>query len=168
MFAVILSEDDAFYRSVAHRSRLHKYSVVRYRDPVKLADNLPELRPELLIIRGMDFPLHWEAIASQLLCTKNLNATKVVLFLSDSGGPVRAWPNVSVLFEATLPGSGPALSDETSKELSTLLSPGRNMRQAHDSQPSPPSPSTTQGLASSRLNRAAGKSSTSKAKYGGY
>jgi hypothetical protein len=80
MFAVILSEDDAFYRSVAHRSRLHNYSVARYRDPVKLADNLPELRPELVVIRGIDFPLHWEMLASQLLCMKNLERHQVSLF----------------------------------------------------------------------------------------
>jgi len=164
MFAVILSEDDAFYRSVAHRSRLHKYSVIRYRDPIKLADNLPELKPELIIIRGQDFPLHWEVLASQLLCTKNLKATRIVLFLAETMGTPHTWPNVSTLYEPTGRSAGSALSEETSKGLSALLSSSKNSRSSHDSPVSTPTfpAGQSSGLSTSRLIRAAGKSSSVK------
>jgi len=165
MFAIILSEDDAFYRSVAHRSRLHKYSVIRYRDPVKLADNLPELRPELIIIRGLDFPLHWEVLASQLLCSKTLKTVRIVLFLAESMGIPAAWPNVSILYEPTGRGTGTALSEEASKALSALLSPGRISRLSREDSASAPVPASVpaSGRSLSRLISAAGKSSSVKA-----
>jgi len=125
MFAVILAEDDAFFRTVAHRSRLHKYSVARYRDPVKLADNLPELRPELLVIRGTDYPLHWEILASQLFCSRSPAESRILLFLPENHAIPFNWPNVSVVSEKAEPSSTSALSDEAAKEFSALLSPQR-------------------------------------------
>ena len=162
MFAVILSEDDAFYRSVAHRSRLHNYSVARYRDPVKLADNLPELRPERVVIGIIDYPLHWEMLASQLLCMKNLSATRIVLFLPENLSPSHGWPNVNLLLEPAGRGTGSALSEKTSKEFSALLSPGRTTGRGHDSAGASSSSTPVSGLTSSRLMRAAGKSSSAK------
>jgi|GEM_PF-850832 hypothetical protein len=166
MVAIILSEDDAFYRSVAHRSRLHKYNVIRYRDPVKLADNLAELKPELIIIRGVDFPRHWEVIASQLLCTRNYSSTRIVLFLALGTSTSFSWPNVSVLYEPAERGSGSLLSEEAAKEFSVLISPGKSPKQGHESLSASSTLALTAsqvtGLSASRLIRAASKSSSIK------
>jgi hypothetical protein len=80
VLAVVLAEDDAFFRSVSHRLRLHRFSIIRYRDPVKLSDNLAELRPELLVVRHEDFPLHGELLASQLQYSKGLSDCPVCIF----------------------------------------------------------------------------------------
>jgi hypothetical protein len=82
VLAVVLAEDDAFFRSVSHRLRLHRFSIIRYRDPVKLSDNLAELRPELLVVRHEDFPLHGELLASQLQCSKGLSDCPVCIFVA--------------------------------------------------------------------------------------
>lgn len=82
MLAVVLAEDDAFFRSVSHRLRLHRFSIIRYRDPVKLSDNLAELRPELLVVRHEDFPLHGELLASQLQYSKGLSDCPICIFIT--------------------------------------------------------------------------------------
>lgn len=87
MLAIILAEDDAFYRTVSHRTRLLKYEVVRYRDPVKLIDNLEELRPQAVIVREADFPGHWDILAAMVCCSESLNGTRI---LAVAGKPAPA------------------------------------------------------------------------------
>lgn len=89
MLALILAEDDSFSRSAAHRSRLQKFEVIRYRDPVKLVDNLPELKPDLVLVRERDFPLHGELIASALAFHPATSGTRVIVF---SSAPVSKIP----------------------------------------------------------------------------
>lgn len=86
MLAIILAEDDSFYRSVSHRTRLLKYEVLRYKDPVKLIDNLEELRPQAVIVREMDFPGHWEILAATVCCSDGLKGTRI-LVVSGKAGP---------------------------------------------------------------------------------
>lgn len=87
MLAVILSEDDAFSRSVASRLRLLNYSAARYRDAVKLVDNLPELNPDAIVIRLEDFPLHWQILASELACMGGMNNARILLCGDVPGDP---------------------------------------------------------------------------------
>jgi hypothetical protein len=123
MLTVILSEDDAFSRAVAHRSRLQKYSVIRYRDPVKLADSLPELNPDVLIIRFEDYPLHAELLAAEILCRENRHEVKIIVFAAADIDSNHFFGNLRCLPEMTgSPDSG-HLSQESSKILSELLSP---------------------------------------------
>ncbi|HEY9055394.1 MAG TPA: hypothetical protein VIO60_11310 [Rectinemataceae bacterium] len=101
MLAVILAEDDGFFRSVSHRCRLRRFRVVRYRDPVKLADNLPELRPDLLVARQEDFPLHWEALAAQVALSPNLARTAFCLFArTQAACPRLPWKDFAAIGEA--------------------------------------------------------------------
>jgi hypothetical protein len=65
MLGIILSEDEDFFRTIWRRLRLGRYSVIRYRDPIKLSDNLEELSPDLVVIKVSDYPLHWQILASQ-------------------------------------------------------------------------------------------------------
>lgn len=102
MLALILSEDDSFFKSAAHRTRLDKYQVIRYRDPVKLVDNLGELKPDLVIVRQRDFPLHASLIAAALAFGRQTVSSKV-LIVSQSGIPDHALlPNTSSIPEDSL------------------------------------------------------------------
>lgn len=85
MLAIILAEDDAFYRSVSHRTRLLKYEVLRYRDPVKLIDNLEELRPQAVIVHETDFPGHWEILAATVCCSDSLKGTRILVVSGKAG-----------------------------------------------------------------------------------
>ncbi|MCX7026861.1 MAG: hypothetical protein NT061_05085 [Spirochaetes bacterium] len=122
MLAVVLAEDDAFFRSVSHRLRLHRFSIVRYRDPVKLSDNLGELRPELLVVRHEDFPLHGELLASQIFCSKAQSDCSVCVFIPRySGSDIREyrWPRLTTIEEGE---DGPASSQRAfSSYLTSLL-----------------------------------------------
>ncbi|HWR10852.1 MAG TPA: hypothetical protein VN445_03425 [Rectinemataceae bacterium] len=123
MLAAILAEDDAFSRAVTHRSRLQKYSVVRYRDPVKLADSLHEIHPDLLIVRFEDYPFHWEVLAAELLCSESLRGVKILVFASSEIDAAHNFKNLRWIPELSgLPNSG-SLSQETSKLFSEYLSP---------------------------------------------
>lgn len=161
MLAVILAEDDAFSRAVAHRSRLQKYSVVRYRDPVKLADNLPELNPDALIIRYEDYPLHSELLAAELLCREGLLNVKIIVFSPTDIDPGRAFRNLRCLPEMTgSPDSG-HLSQESSRMLSELLSPAMKAedftRDKVEGSFAPPPEERTRHASKSRLMAAAEK-----------
>jgi hypothetical protein len=122
MLAVILAEDDAFSRAVSHRSRLQKYSVVRYRDPVKLADNLPEIHPDLLIVRFKDFPFHWELLAAELLCSENLRDVKILVFAPCEIDAAHLFRNLRCIPELSAQADSGSLSPATSKLLSEYLS----------------------------------------------
>src|SRR5512133_824996 len=87
MLAVILAEEDSLSRSVSQRCRLQGYTVVRYRDPVKLADNLPELKPDVLVIRHKEFPAHGELLAAQLKCGEHGEGTSVIFCISPHAKP---------------------------------------------------------------------------------
>jgi hypothetical protein len=80
MLAVILSEDDRFFQNLAALPALKRHSIVRYRDPVKLADNLQELSPDSVFIRGADFPLHWMELLAQLEYSAAPSELKFYLF----------------------------------------------------------------------------------------
>lgn len=121
MLAVILAEDDAFSRAVAHRARLQKYSVVRYRDPVKLADSLPELHPDLLIARFEDYPLHWELLAAELLCLEGMGDVRMVVISTSKVESCDAYPLLSFIFDAQGNPDGGSLQTETSKLFSEIL-----------------------------------------------
>jgi len=134
MLAVILAEDDAFSRAVSHRSRLQKYSIVRYRDPVKLADNIPELRPDVLIIRFEDFPLHWELFVSELQCTEGLQTTKIVVFTPPAMILDQPYPigNFYSLPESSSASDIGHLSQESARKLARLLSSSAGTAVADD------------------------------------
>lgn len=124
MLAAVLAEDDAFARAVAHKSRLHKYSVIRYKDPVKFADNLPELHPDVVIVRKEDFPLHWEIIASELQCLDGMQHIKFILFVQpDSDSHVaEAFRNVYALPDSFSHPAEGTFSKDLPQSLSALLS----------------------------------------------
>ena len=125
MLVVILAEDDAFSRAVSHRSRLQKCSVIRYRDPVKLSDNIPELRPDALIIRYADFPLHWELFIAELRCLEGLQTTKVILFTPPSLVLEPSYPmgNFHLLPESSSVSDIGHLAQDSARKLVRLLSP---------------------------------------------
>lgn len=108
MLAVVLAEEDNFFRAISHRLRLRHYAVVRYRDPVKLSDNLQELRPELLVVRKEDYPLHWVVLAAQLRCSGEERCRLCLFVPREALVPpeVSVWPGmVSVLEEGEAAGT---------------------------------------------------------------
>lgn len=130
MIAVILAEDDPFFRAVAHRSRLQNYAVIRYRDPVKLADNLPEINPDILIVRYEDFPLHAELLAAELRCADPARTTKVVLITASEFADEYPIGNVTVIVNAQSCRDEGALSPETARTLTSCLAPRQRARAA--------------------------------------
>ena len=118
MLAVLLAEDDAFFRSASHRLRLHRFSVIRYRDPVKLSDDLGELRPDILVVRCEDFPLHGELLAAQLQYSRNLSECPICLFVTrqaSAGFAADRWSRLTIIEEDI---SG---SDTASRAFSSYL-----------------------------------------------
>lgn len=78
MIAVLVADDDTFSRQMSHRLRLQGYTLVRYRDPVKLSDNVAELAPALVVINARDFPLHWQILTAEISLL-GLSDTAVIL-----------------------------------------------------------------------------------------
>ncbi|MCE1196923.1 hypothetical protein LWX53_10545 [bacterium] len=140
MIAVILAEDDLFSRAVAHRSRLQNYAVIRYRDPVKLADNLPELNPDALIVRCEDFPLHAELLAVELQCADSPRATKVIFVAAAESAEPCPLGNVTVIVNSPGRRESGALSPEAARALTACLAPRQRARAAA-SEPDAQSPS---------------------------
>jgi len=130
MIAVILAEDDPFSRAVAHRSRLQNYAVIRYRDPVKLADNLPEINPDILIVRYEDFPLHAELLAAELRCADPARTAKVVLITASEFADEYPIGNVTVIVNAQSRRDEGALSPEAARALTSCLAPRQRARAA--------------------------------------
>lgn len=123
MLAVILAEEESLSRSVSQRCRLQGYTVVRYRDPVKLSDNLSELKPDVLIIRHKEFPAHGELLAAQLKCSEHGEGTTVVFSLSPKAIPDFRPPfsACQVLEEAEVSNTSGALPPESSRKLAKIL-----------------------------------------------
>lgn len=138
MIAVILAEDDPFSRAVAHRSRLQNYAVIRYRDPVKLADNLPEINPDILIVRFEDFPLHAELLAAELKCSDQQRATKVVFIAAAELADECPLGNVTVIVNARQRRDEGALSAEAARALTSCLAPRQRARAAAPADDLPP------------------------------
>lgn len=141
MLAVILAEEDSLSRSVSQRCRLQGYTVVRYRDPVKLSDNLPELKPDVLIIRHKEFPAHGELLASQLRCGEHGEATTVVFCVPPSAMPEfkLPFPSCRILEESEASTVSGALLPESSRSFASLLvslAPAAKKAQPHPAQPS--------------------------------
>lgn len=148
MIAVILAEDDPFSRAVAHRSRLQNYAVIRYRDPVKLADNLPEINPDVLIVRYEDFPLHAELLAAELRCADTARMTKVVLIAASEFADEYPIGDVAVIVNSQSRRDEGALSPEAARALTSCLAPRQRARAAAPAdglvpprQPAEPKPS---------------------------
>lgn len=138
MIAVILAEDDLFSRAVAHRSRLQNYAVIRYRDPVKLADNLPEINPDALVIRYDDFPLHAELLAAELKCADPARATKVVFISAAELTDECPLGNVTVIVNAPNRQDEGALSQDAARALTSCLAPRQRARAAAPADDLPP------------------------------
>ncbi|MGB4571595.1 MAG: hypothetical protein WBH97_02105 [Rectinemataceae bacterium] len=131
MLAVILAEDDAFARAVAHRIRLSGHTVVRYRDPVKLIDNLPELGCDLLVARQVDYPLHWQAAAAALAHGGSKVRAEFLLAAPDSTaiGELAAGLGVKIIPDAFSAASGPEARTKAELALGLSLRRGRGKLQ---------------------------------------
>lgn len=121
MLAIILTEDDSFSRAVTHRARLQKYSVARYRDPVKLADSLQELHPDALVIRFEDYPLHWELLAAEILCSDYLHQMKIIVFAPSDIDAAHFYPDLICIPEKAGQADSGRLSQDSSRILSEML-----------------------------------------------
>ena len=138
MIAVILAEDDPFSRAAAHRSRLQNYTVIRYRDPVKLADNLPEINPDILIVRFEDFPIHAELLAAELKCSDQQRTTKVVIIAAAELADECPLGNVTVIVNSRQRREEGALSAEAARALTSCLAPQQRARAAAPADDLPP------------------------------
>lgn len=84
MLIVILAEDDEFFERSSREFRREGNAVVRYRDAVKLADNLPELKPDLLLVRMTDYPWHCELLAAELAFLGKRGSTEVLACFTEN------------------------------------------------------------------------------------
>ncbi len=123
MLAVILAEEDSLSRSVSQRCRLQGYTVVRYRDPVKLSDNLPELKPDVLVIRHKEYPAHGELLAAQLRCGEHGEATTVLFCVTARAKPDFRLPfsSCQILEESEGSNAAGALVPESARKFASLL-----------------------------------------------
>ncbi len=123
MLAVILAEEDSLSRSVSQRCRLQGYTVVRYRDPVKLADNLPELKPDILVIRHKEYPVHGELLAAQLRCGEHGEATTILFCITARAKPDFKLPfsSCQILEESDSSNVTGALVPESARKFASLL-----------------------------------------------
>jgi len=62
MTVVVLSEDQSIARAVQDECTRINIVPLRFRDPLRLIDVLVELRPEAIILRQKDFPVHEQVI----------------------------------------------------------------------------------------------------------
>lgn len=59
------------------------YSVIHYTNPLKAMDNFKEIRPEIVLFNGTDFPRHWK-LAVQFLRQLYTKETSLFILLVDN------------------------------------------------------------------------------------
>jgi len=62
MIVVVLSEDQSVARAVQDELTRNNIVPLCFRDPLRLIDVLADLRPEAIILRQKDFPVHEQVI----------------------------------------------------------------------------------------------------------
>ncbi len=116
---------------------------MRYRDPVKLADSLEELHPDVLIIRFEDYPLHWELLAAEILCSAELRLARIIVFAAAEVDAEHIYPMLSCISEkAGRPDTG-RLSLDSAKMLSQLLGSATAAQHSPSTGSAPPPPSSS-------------------------
>lgn len=127
MLVAVLAEDDSFARSVAHRIRLSGNTAVRYRDPVKLLDNIPELGCDAIVARQADFPLQWQTLAAALPRLAPGAGTRFILGTSELVPESHTAPGIAAVLGASLipdafsSGSDPSAREAALAALARLL-----------------------------------------------
>lgn len=84
MKALFLIEDDRIADIAKFYLKPLGFEAIRYRNPVKAADNLDEIDPDALIISARDFPRHWKVLASMVRIRKNKDQCVIVLLKGEA------------------------------------------------------------------------------------
>lgn len=127
MLVAVLAEDDSFARSVAHRIRLSGNTAVRYRDPVKLLDNIPELGCDAVVVRQADFPMQWQTLAAALPRLVPGARTRFILGSTEAQTESRSIAEIasilgaSIVADAFSAGAGPSEREASATALARLL-----------------------------------------------
>jgi hypothetical protein len=79
MKALFLIENDRIADIAGFYLKPLGFETIRYRNPVKAADNLEEIDPDALIISARDFPRHWKVLAGMVRSKKNKDQCVIVL-----------------------------------------------------------------------------------------
>lgn len=82
MLALFLIEEDSIADLALKTLMAGEIDTIRFRDPLRLLDAVQELRPDALIIRRRDFPLHAQMVAGFVRYYRPLTRCKMI-WLSD-------------------------------------------------------------------------------------
>jgi hypothetical protein len=84
MKALFLIESDRIADIAGFYLKPLGFETIRYRNPVKAADNLEEIDPDAIVISARDFPRHWKVIASMVRSYKNKDQCIIVVLKGEN------------------------------------------------------------------------------------
>ncbi len=91
MFALILIEDTSVADLVLRDLQESGISAISYRDPIKVIDHIAEIKPDVLIIRQKDFPLHIPLIAAMVRFSESLQHCSIVVIGDEVPSFMQCW-----------------------------------------------------------------------------
>jgi len=83
MKALFLIENDRIADIARFYLRPLGFETIRYRNPVKAADNLEEIDPDAIVISARDFPRHWKILSGMMRIKKDKDQCVIVLLKGD-------------------------------------------------------------------------------------
>jgi hypothetical protein len=83
MKALFLIESDRIADIARFYLKPLGFEAIRYRNPVKAADNLEEICPDALVISARDFPRHWKVLTQMVRAKRSKDECVIVLLKGD-------------------------------------------------------------------------------------
>jgi|YelNatPaOPRAMG01_1025707.scaffolds.fasta_scaffold00531_36 hypothetical protein len=91
MFALVVIEDSSVADLVLRDLQENTVRTIIYHDPIKVIDNIAEIKPDVLIIRQKDFPLHAPLIASMVRFSESLQHCRIVIIGDEVPSLLQCW-----------------------------------------------------------------------------
>lgn len=98
MLVLILIEDTLVADLVLRDLQESGISALSYRDPIKVIDHVAEIKPDAIIIRQKDFPLHTPLIAAMVRFSESLQHCRIIVI----GDKVPSFMQCSQIIEEKL------------------------------------------------------------------
>lgn len=98
MLVLLVIEDSVVTDLVLKDLQESGISAISYRDPIKAIDHIAEIKPDALIIRQKDFPLHTPLIAAMVHFSQSLQHCKIIVI----GDTLPSFVQCSQITEETL------------------------------------------------------------------
>ena len=84
MKALLLVESDRVADLVRFYLRPLGFETIRYRNPVKVMDNLEEIAPDAVVVSALDFPRHWKALSQDIRFSRGKEECVIVLLKGEA------------------------------------------------------------------------------------